>query len=277
MEDEDDLAIKEYVLYQLETYDLVGIVNNLFCAYVNKIKFENIRQQREQVIENLRMSGNFIEAFMSTMDNFDVLLMPEEEYKKREQQYNSMMEYINLFEEDEEVQQALYRRITELDYDEDSVEYENSKIKFTIDCILPISEVKTYYEDTEIPYTKLGDIYVIEANDNGSYLITATSINKATSQITATVESKDVIPPSIDLENVIITNNSLIFSVYDANTEINYDSIYATLDDDSRIEPTYTDKSTGSIQFKINPGQRITVHIEDIEGNPVEATFVANE
>lgn len=122
MEDEDDLAIKEYVLYQLETCDLVGIVNNLFCAYVNKIKFENIRQQREQVIENLRMSGNFIEAFMSTMDNFDVLLMPEEEYKKREQQYNSVMEYINLFEEDEEVQQALYRRITELDYDEDSVE-----------------------------------------------------------------------------------------------------------------------------------------------------------
>ncbi|MBR1844576.1 MAG: hypothetical protein IJ790_02495 [Lachnospiraceae bacterium] len=162
-------------------------------------------------------------------------------------------------------------------FDEDSSEYENEKIKFTVDCMLPISEVKAYYEDTEIPYSKLDNIYTIEAKNYGSYQITAKAINGATFKVIAPVESKDVIPPAIDIENALITNNLLVFSIYDAESEINFDSVYATLEDGTRITPSYIDKSSGTVQFQLNSTGKITVHVEDIEGNPTETTFITND
>lgn len=161
--------------------------------------------------------------------------------------------------------------------DEDSPEYEVSKIKFTVSCMLPITDTRAYYENNEIAYTKLGDIYVVDATNNGSYQITATAINGAKSQVIATLESQDILPPAIDLENAVITSNMLIFSIFDDESEINYDNLYATLEDGTRLTPTYIDKSSGTVQFQITPGQKITVHVEDIEGNPLETTFVANE
>lgn len=162
-------------------------------------------------------------------------------------------------------------------FDEDADEYETSKIKFTVDCILPITDVKTLYEDTEIPYTKIDNIYIIDATENGSYHITATAINAAKAQVTATpLEHFDTTPPAIDLEKAIITGNTLIFSIVD-DSEINYDNLYATLEDGNRLTPAYIDKSSGTVQFQISPGQKITIHAEDMEGNPLETTFVANE
>ncbi|MBR4133541.1 MAG: hypothetical protein IKU04_03355, partial [Bacteroidales bacterium] len=74
--------------------------------------------------------------------------------------------------------------------DKESSEYEDSKIKFSVNCILPIISIKTSYEDKEIPYIKYGDMYIVDANDNGSYQIAATALNRATSQVIATIETK---------------------------------------------------------------------------------------
>ncbi len=160
--------------------------------------------------------------------------------------------------------------------DSDSPEYEDSKIKFTVSCLLPISDVKTYYEDKEIAYTKLGDTYIVEANENGSYQINAVALNKASTQVTATIETKDVISPTIDIDNAIITGNILVFSVFDAHSEINYDKLYATLEDGTTITPTYVDEASGNVQFQIELGKKITIHVEDIEGNATETAFTAS-
>ncbi|MBO6134314.1 MAG: hypothetical protein J6O09_00850 [Lachnospiraceae bacterium] len=160
---------------------------------------------------------------------------------------------------------------------EDSDEYEVSKIKFRVESILPITSVKTFHEDTEIAYTKLNDIYTIDAEAVGSYQINASIINGAKSQVIATLEAKDIAPPAIDFDNAVITNNMLIFTIFDNESEINYDSIYGLDDDGNRLSPIYIDKSSGTIQFQVNPGKRITVHVEDVEGNSIETAFVANE
>lgn len=161
--------------------------------------------------------------------------------------------------------------------DNDSSEYEDSKIKFSIDCILPIINIKTSYEDKEIPYIKYGDMYIIDANDNGSYQISVTALNRATAQVIATIETKDVVSPIIDINNAIITSNMLIFSIFDAESEINYDNIYAITENGDRIDPSYIDKSSNTIQFQIESGKKLMVHVEDVEGNPTETTFIAND
>lgn len=161
--------------------------------------------------------------------------------------------------------------------DNESSEYEDSKIKFSVNCILPIINIKTSYEDKEIPYVKYGDMYIIEANDNGSYQIAATALNRATAQVIATIETKDVVSPIIDIDNAVITSNMLIFSIFDAESEINFDNIYAITENGDRISPSYIDRSSNTIQFQIEAGKKLTVHVEDIEGNPTETTFIAND
>lgn len=161
--------------------------------------------------------------------------------------------------------------------DKESSDYEDSKIKFSVNCILPIINIKTSYEDKEIPYVKYGDIYIIDANDNGSYQIEATALNRATAQVIATIETKDVVSPIIDIDNAIITSNMLIFSIFDAESEINFDNIYAITENGDRIAPSYIDRSSNTIQFQIEAGKKLTVHVEDIEGNPTETTFIAND
>ena len=159
----------------------------------------------------------------------------------------------------------------------DSKEYEADKVKFSVECFLPITNVKTYFNDTEIAYKKLGDYYIIDASDNGLYKIDVVALNNATDSATGAVETKDAVAPSIDFDNAIITGNVLIFSVYDDQAQINYDNIYATLENGERIYPTYMDKSSGNIQFKIESGEKLVVHVEDIDGNSSEASFSIGE
>lgn len=161
--------------------------------------------------------------------------------------------------------------------DENSTEFEDSKIKFSIDCILPIININTYFEDTEIAYSKLGNTYVVEANENGNYKIIATALNKASTQVTVTIETKDIIAPTINVDSATITSNLLSFTVSDEHSEINYDAVYATNDNGEKVSPIYIENLTGTIQFEIKPGEQLTVHIEDIEGNSTETMFVASE
>lgn len=160
---------------------------------------------------------------------------------------------------------------------EDSSDYEESKIKFQVECILPITEIKTYFNDTDVPYTKNGDTYIINADENGTYKIVASALNKASSEALATLETKDVIAPTIDLENAVVTGNTLIFSVKDEQSEINYDNLYGLLENGEKISPSHIDAVSGNIQFKIESGEKIIIHVEDIEGNGADITFTIGE
>ena len=160
--------------------------------------------------------------------------------------------------------------------DTDSEDYEENKIKFSVDCKLPLNNVKTYFYDNEIPYTKLGNIYTVDITDNGIYQINVVAMNFSSNSYTFEVETLDNVPPTIDLNSAIITGNNLILAVQDDQSEINYDQVYATLSNGEKIKPVNTDQSSGTIQFQIDEGNKIIVHVEDINGNSSETSFTIN-
>lgn len=157
--------------------------------------------------------------------------------------------------------------------EQDSKDYENNKIKFSIDSMLPLTDVKTYYQESEIAYSKLGNTYIIDANTNGSYQIKVTSLNRSSVNSTIDIETKDSVAPIINLDSAVITGNTLIISVHDNQSEINYDKLYATLENGTNLTPTYIDKSSGTIQFQITGGKKVIVHVEDSSGNHSETSF----
>lgn len=156
---------------------------------------------------------------------------------------------------------------------QDSSDYEENKIKFTIDCILPLTDIKTYYQESEIAYSKLGNTYIINADNNGTYQIRATALNKSTVKSVVDVETQDNVAPTIDLDSAVITGNTLIISIHDNQSSINYDKLYATLEDGTKITPTYIDKSSGTVQFQIDSGKKVIIHVEDDFGNHSETSF----
>ena len=157
--------------------------------------------------------------------------------------------------------------------EQNSKDYEENKIKFSIDCILPVTDVKTYYQEAEIAYTKLGNVYIIEADNNGAYKINVTALNKSTANSIIEIDSQDNVPPTIDLDSAVITGNTLIISVHDNQSGINYDNLYATLENGTKLDPTYIDKASGTVQFQITEGKRVVVHVEDEFGNHSETSF----
>ena len=157
--------------------------------------------------------------------------------------------------------------------DQDSKDYEENKIKFSIDCALPLTDVKTFYQESEIAYSKLGNLYIINADNNGSYQINVTALNKSSANSIVEIESQDNIAPVVDLDSAVITGNTLIISVRDNQSGINYDNLYATLENGTKIIPSYIDKSSGTVQFQISDGKKVVVHVEDDFGNHSETSF----
>ena len=157
--------------------------------------------------------------------------------------------------------------------EQDSKDYEENKIKFSIDCLLPVTDVKTYYQESEIAYSKLGSVYIINADNNGAYKINVTALNNSTANSIIEIDTQDSVPPTIDLDSAVITGNTLIISVHDNQSGINYDNLYATLENGTRLNPTYIDKSSGTVQFHITEGKTVIVHVEDDFGNHSDTSF----
>ena len=152
--------------------------------------------------------------------------------------------------------------------EENNENYEENKLKFSVDCKLPITEINVYYQnDTIIPYTKLGDYYSVDIENNGLYTIKAVALNKAQSSYPLNVETRDSVPPTIDIDSAVITGNTLIINVHDDQSGINYETIYASIDDTENISPTFIDRASGTIQFVIENGNKINIFVEDMEGN----------
>lgn len=157
--------------------------------------------------------------------------------------------------------------------DSASEEFEENKIKFSVECKLPLKEVKVLYQDKDFAYSKVNNFYVADAAESGTYSISATAINGAISVYNVRIESKDVIPPSIDVDTVVITGNVLNITVSDDSSGINYDNLYATLENGEKILPSFIDKEIGAVQFKIESGDKIVIHVEDTFGNSSETPF----
>lgn len=160
---------------------------------------------------------------------------------------------------------------------QDSTDYEESKIKFYTKSILPIIDIKTFFQDNPVAYTKLGDYYIIDAKDNGTYQIIVTSLNRASVNSFVDIEARDGDAPTINSNDATIIGNTLTITVNDTLSGINYDNIYAINEDGSTEAPKYFDRASGTVQFQFDSNKKLTIHVEDMDGNASEVSFNSAE
>ena len=153
-----------------------------------------------------------------------------------------------------------------------------ANISFTIDCPIPLSSIIVYRneeDDTinEIPYTKLGDTYNININENGTYIIVAKSLNNSVAKTSTYIDTLDNTAPIIHLENAVLLGKSITFEISDDQSGINYDNLYS-IDDSGRQEyPQSLDESSGTVTFRFENTSSLTIHVEDKSGNSIETTI----
>ena len=145
-------------------------------------------------------------------------------------------------------------------------------IQFSIENILPIINVSVTNNDKAINFSKAGQTYTFPINENGSYKIEATAINKMTVTTFCNVDTLDDVSPTINLTDATYSAGILTFTISDNDSGINYDNLYGIINNE-KTSPHFIDKPTGTIKFKISTGQSITIHVEDNNGNISETTF----
>ena len=149
----------------------------------------------------------------------------------------------------------------------------NSNIVFSINSSLPIVDVTVTENENKLQYKKNGNNYSVPVKENGSYKIAATSLNQITTTTYVTVETIDDTPPSIDLSTVVFSSGTLSFNIDDNESGINYGNIYGTTANNERIEPSFIDRSTGTVHFKLESYDGLVIHIEDLKGNYIDNEF----
>ena len=153
-----------------------------------------------------------------------------------------------------------------------------ANISFTIDCPIPLSSIVVYRneeDDTinEIPYTKLGDTYNINISENGTYIIVAKSLNNSIAKTSTYIDTLDNTPPTIHMENAVFFGKSITFEISDDQSGINYDNLYSVDDSGRQEHPQSLDESSGTVTFRFENTNSLTIHVEDMSGNSIETTI----
>lgn len=167
----------------------------------------------------------------------------------------------------------IYTEVPHISIKEQTEDKQLSKIEFTIDSKLPIIDVKVECLNEEVPYTKTGNTYSIDANNTGTYKITAKALNQLTAVSSCSIESLDESAPVIDTESAIIANGTITINISDNQNAINYDSIYAKDENGNMISALSIDQNTGSVQFNVSDLSSIIIHVEDLSGNATETNI----
>lgn len=167
----------------------------------------------------------------------------------------------------------VYTEVPRINIKEQSDDKQLSKIEFTIDSKLPIIDVKVECSNQEVPYTKQGSIYYIDAPQVGTYKITAKALNQLSAVSSCSIESLDESAPIIHTESAIIANGTITITISDNQNAINFDSIYAKDEDGNMIEAMSKDQNTGSVQFNVSGLSSIIIHAEDMSGNASETNI----
>ena len=164
----------------------------------------------------------------------------------------------------------IYTEVPHINIKEQSNDNQISKIEWTIDSRLPIIDVKVECLNQEIPYSKSGNTYYVNAPQTGTYKITAKALNQLSAVSTCNIESLDDYAPIINSQNAIIANGTITITINDNQNALNYDSIYAKDEEGNLLAPISMDQNTGSVQFNVSNLSSIIIHAEDLSGNAAE-------
>ena len=158
----------------------------------------------------------------------------------------------------------------------DTTDYKTLDVSFKIHSLLPLKKMTTTLESEPIEFKKENGVYHTVLTGNGTLEVYVLSLNGMQAQDVEHIAVLDDTAPSFDEESVVMENGKLVVTIEDSISGINYDSIYATDDAGTKILPDSCDKENGELTFKLEEGS-LTVYVEDMAGNPNQATFSINQ
>lgn len=153
----------------------------------------------------------------------------------------------------------------------DTDDYVQTEIDFTVKSLLPVKELKVSLESEPVEYEKSGSSYKCMVDKNGTFTVEAKSLNGMVCSVYTDVNQIDDSAPSIDESSIEYSRGELSFTISDALSGVNYDSLYGELDNGERIDPHSYDATTGSVTMLLPKTEdAVVLHYEDMVGNAGE-------
>lgn len=150
----------------------------------------------------------------------------------------------------------------------DTDNYINTEVTFTVKSLLPLKMLNVSLESEPLEYEKSGKGYKCMVSKNGTFTVEARSTNGMSQVAFSDIGMLDDTAPSIDESSISINRGELTFNINDTQAGVDFDSIYAVVNEAETIYPSEYDKSLGIVKFILPKNtEAIELHFEDIVGN----------
>lgn len=159
--------------------------------------------------------------------------------------------------------------------DPDTKDYQTASLQFTVKSLLPLKTVTANIEGQEVELVKSGDSYSADVNTNGTMTIVVKSLNGMSDSAHVQINLLDDAAPVIDEDTVVVGAGYIEFDVSDAQSGLDFDSIYAIDGDGDNLRPTDVQKiddKSGHFTFAMK-SDSLQVYISDTANNQCSANF----
>ena len=165
----------------------------------------------------------------------------------------------------------------------DTQDYKTVELSVKIRSLLPIKEMTVSLETKPLEMVKEKGVYKATLENNGTLEIYVTGWNGMSNRIYDHVATLDDAPPTINEEDYVMEGSRLTINVGDSQSGVNFDTAYATDENDQTVKPLNVTKNTGStgttgtsgtITFPMETSS-LTVYIADYAGNTFKASFTS--
>lgn len=166
----------------------------------------------------------------------------------------------------------------------DTQDYKTVELSVKIRSLLPIKEMTVSLGTQPLEMVKEKGVYKATLENNGTLEIYVTGWNGMSNRIYDHVATLDDAPPTINEEDYVMEGGRLTINVGDSQSGVNFDTAYATDENDQTVKPVNVTKNTGStgttgtsgtITFPMDTAS-LTVYIEDYAGNTFKASFTSH-
>lgn len=160
----------------------------------------------------------------------------------------------------------------------DTNDYVNSDVVFSVRSLLPIREMKVTMESEPVEYEKTGNSgYRCTISQNGTFYVEATAVNGMMRAAYADVSMLDDTAPAVDEESANIDGGVLRFNISDTQSGVNFDSIYAIVNEEDVVYPSEIDKGQGQVTIPLpSKVSSIELYFEDMVGNARSGHITVN-
>ena len=159
----------------------------------------------------------------------------------------------------------------------DTNDYVSTDIVFNVHSLLPLKDMKVTMESSPVEYERSGQNYRCTVSQNGTFYVEATSVNGMMRAAYADVSMLDDTAPAVDEESANIDQGVLSFAISDTQSGVNFDSIYAVVNEEETVYPSEVDKTLGTVTIPLpSKVSSIELYFEDMVGNARSGHITVN-